>query len=669
MIPFRILNNATTKFIKGMPQKELTSSNQNDFSMTRKEYAKTVNIEPTKKWFGTSSNRDASQIIANRKKNSVGVGSLNANKELMSFTKPNNQLDIFQTKQRVRNGGYTVPPKVNNNNSTNIGNSIFPSQIINTELAVSVEIQDTTPPVVTLNGNASITIEKGSTYNEQDATSDGGESVTISGTVDVNTVGTYIITYSATDTAGNTGTATRTVTVEDTTAPVVTLNGNASITIEKGSTYNEQDATSDGGESVTISGTVDVNTVGTYIITYSATDTAGNTGTATRTVTVEDTTAPVVTLNGSSSITVELDTVYNELGATSDDNEATINIGGDIVDTNIAGTYTVVYSATDSAGNIGTASRTVTVKNITYNIIDGSIPDWQQPIDYNATMNGYESSFTAWCGPTTAANQLGYFVDNGIIPGPNDGFLWPNTIPWDSANGWGDYLLDGPTHRGNGLTDFGWYMNTNNLGKMGTNANSPLGTTIQNLYNGLVDFYNNSNPMTTGLVYNKTTGQIIDNQPEYYGISGNALPTDKDNFLLTVQYEIDNNRPVIACYSGWNLTPTGFPDLVFNGEQEVDATYYKFGPFVNTNPTTQEVYTNPDNINNDNINNALGHAVLIIGYIKRGTAEDPSTGNNTDWLIVRDNQSNTAKNVIVPFEEGVDKTGWNNILATIYVRP
>ena len=26
-------------------------------------------------------------------------------------------------------------------------------------------------------------------------------------------------------------------------------------------------------------------------------------------------------------------------------------------------------------------------------------------------------------GPTTAANQLGYFVDNGIIPGPNDGSM------------------------------------------------------------------------------------------------------------------------------------------------------------------------------------------------------------------------------------------------------
>lgn len=603
MIPFRILNNATNNFTKGMPQKDLTSSNENNFSMTRNEYAKTVHIEPTKKWFGTSSNRDASQIIANRKKNSVGVGSLNANKELMSFTKPNNQLDIFQAKQRMRNGGHTVPPKVNNNNSSNIGNSIFPSQIINTELVVSVEIQDTTPPVVTLTGNASITIQQGNTYTEQGATSDGGETVTTTGTVDVNTLGTYTITYSATDAAGNTGTKTRTVEVVDTTAPVVTL-------------------------------------------------------------------------NGSSSITLELDTVYNELGATSNGVEA-VTIGGDTVNYNVAGTYIVVYSATDAAGNTGTVSRTVTVKNITYNILDGLIPDWEQPIEYNATMNGYESSFTAWCGPTTAANQLGYFVDNGIIPGlPDDGFQWPNTIAWDSANGWGDYLLDGQTHRGNGLTDFGWYMNTNNLGKISTNANSPVGTTIENLYNGLKDFYNNSNPMTTGLVYNKTTGQIVDASPEYYGISGTGDPIDKDNFLLTVQYEIDNNRPVIACYSGWNLTPTGFQvlDLTLTGEaHETDATYYKFGPFVANNPLTQEVYTNPtdppDNINNDNINSSLGHAVLIIGYIKRGTAEDHSASQNTDWLIVRDNQSNTDKNVIVPFEEGVDTTGWDNILATIYVRP
>ena len=57
-----------------------------------------------------------------------------------------------------------------------------------------------------------------------------------------------------------------------------------------GSTWTDAGATADGGETVTSSGTVDTSTVGTYTITYSATDAAGNTGTATRTVTVVDTT-------------------------------------------------------------------------------------------------------------------------------------------------------------------------------------------------------------------------------------------------------------------------------------------------------------------------------------------------------------------------------------------
>ena len=52
---------------------------------------------------------------------------------------------------------------------------------------------------------------------------DGGETVVTTGTVDTDTVGSYTVTYQLTDAAGNTGTATRTVTVVDTTAPVVTV--------------------------------------------------------------------------------------------------------------------------------------------------------------------------------------------------------------------------------------------------------------------------------------------------------------------------------------------------------------------------------------------------------------------------------------------------------------
>ena len=74
------------------------------------------------------------------------------------------------------------------------------------------EIVDTTAPVITLIGDNPATVELGSTYIEAGASADGGETITTSGTVDTNTVGTYEIIYSATD-GTNTGTATRTVDV------------------------------------------------------------------------------------------------------------------------------------------------------------------------------------------------------------------------------------------------------------------------------------------------------------------------------------------------------------------------------------------------------------------------------------------------------------------------
>ena len=55
----------------------------------------------------------------------------------------------------------------------------------------------------------------------------------------------------------------------------------------EGSIWTDAGATADTGETVTVvSSTVDINTAGVYTVTYSATDTAGNVGTATRTVNV-----------------------------------------------------------------------------------------------------------------------------------------------------------------------------------------------------------------------------------------------------------------------------------------------------------------------------------------------------------------------------------------------
>jgi len=153
---------------------------------------------------------------------------------------------------------------------------------------------DITPPVITLNGENSITIALGIAYTEEGASAvdetDGNVTVAISGTVDVDTMDAYTISYTATDAANNSSTTTRTIYVVDATPPVITLNGDTSTTVFQGGVYVEEGASAVddqiGSVFVEISGTVDTSTVDTYILTYSATDAANNTSTATRTVIV-----------------------------------------------------------------------------------------------------------------------------------------------------------------------------------------------------------------------------------------------------------------------------------------------------------------------------------------------------------------------------------------------
>ena len=305
--------------------------------------------------------------------------------------------------------------------------------------------RDTTSPTLTLNVpsynpvNLIFNTSSGfsQTYTEEGATSDGGETVTISitrtplgggtavsvGAVSPVVEGVYTVTYSATDAGGNTGTITRTVTVtEDTTAPVVTLNNpnenpinlifNTTVTPTFSQTYTEHGATADGGEAITISivftppgqsprsvAAVDPVEAGVYVVTYSATDTAGNIGTTTRTVTVtEDTVPPVLTLNNPSFNNVTLvfnDSVsptfsqpYTEFGATSNGGE-TVIINSASLDPTSEGTYEINYTALDIAGNSGTISRFITyVRDVTAPIVTLNVPSYN-PVDlvYNDTVS------------------------------------------------------------------------------------------------------------------------------------------------------------------------------------------------------------------------------------------------------------------------------------------
>jgi surface protein with Ig-like domain/galactose oxidase-like protein/HYR domain-containing protein len=105
-------------------------------------------------------------------------------------------------------------------------------------------------------------------------------------------LGTTTVKHTATDYFGNVSTCTNSVTVADTQAPVVALAGYSSVTVECRTPYVEAGATAtdlclgDLSAAVTVSGSVNTKAPGTYTLTYTAKDAAGNVGVAYRTVTV-----------------------------------------------------------------------------------------------------------------------------------------------------------------------------------------------------------------------------------------------------------------------------------------------------------------------------------------------------------------------------------------------
>ena len=238
---------------------------------------------------------------------------------------------------------------------------------------------DSTAPIITLNGEAIATVNLNSTYTDAGATAtdevDGDltSSIVTTGAVNTSIEGNYIITYTVSDTSGNTTTATRQVIVEgDTTAPVITLNGQAIATVNLNSTYTDAGATAtdnvDGDltSSIVTTGVVNTSVEGNYIITYTVSDTSGNTATATRQVIVEgDTTAPVITILGEADVSINQYTPYVDAGAT-----ATDNVDGDltssivttgVVNTSVEGNYIITYTVSDTSGNTATATRQVVV--------------------------------------------------------------------------------------------------------------------------------------------------------------------------------------------------------------------------------------------------------------------------------------------------------------------
>ncbi|NCI49542.1 HYR domain-containing protein [Sediminibacterium roseum] len=177
-------------------------------------------------------------------------------------------------------------------------------------------------------------------------------------------------TWTAKDAAGNTATAKQVITVQDRTAPVISVPSNISKANDLNAcgavvTYTAS-AVDNCGSPVTLTYSKNPGSTfatGSTVVTVTAKDVSGNTSTKSFTITVTDTQKPVLKAPSNISASTGNSSVSNvNLGTpTASDNCGIRSITNNAPASYPVGTTTVTWTATDVNNNTTTATQTVTV--------------------------------------------------------------------------------------------------------------------------------------------------------------------------------------------------------------------------------------------------------------------------------------------------------------------
>ena len=182
-----------------------------------------------------------------------------------------------------------------------------------------------------------------------------------------------LVTFLAEDDCGNMSTRTATLTIEDTTAPVLSgVPGDITVACDNIPSVANPTSTDACDADVTIS-FIEIRTNGTCNDTYTLTrtweaeDDCGNTSTGTQIITVEDITDPVLT-GVPSDITIECDNIPVVVIPTATDNcdaEVEIIFNESIVDGSCDNEFVITrtWTAVDNCGNSSTGTQIITAED------------------------------------------------------------------------------------------------------------------------------------------------------------------------------------------------------------------------------------------------------------------------------------------------------------------
>lgn len=222
---------------------------------------------------------------------------------------------------------------------------------------------------IELQGDETVTLEYGESYSESGAKVyfAGYELTDVPVEADGEVgdgLGEYTVTYQA-DFLGRMAQAQRIISVVDTQAPVITLTVDPDAYTEPGCEYIEEGYTALDNVDGDLTDKVE-RTEENGVVTYTVTDSSGNSTTVERTIVYEDKTPPELTLLGDEVIRITAGEKYKEPGYTATDNadgDITVNVTvtGEY-DISMAGKYTIHYAVSDSSGNEASADRTLVVE-------------------------------------------------------------------------------------------------------------------------------------------------------------------------------------------------------------------------------------------------------------------------------------------------------------------
>ena len=232
---------------------------------------------------------------------------------------------------------------------------------------------------LSLNGERNIYLEYGDSYNEPGAQAQliQGDtatdlSVEIRGNVDTTQLGSYLIKYMV-KSASSVRTDYRLVRVVDTDAPIILLTASPDYYTLPNTPYQEEGFSAIDNHDGDLTQQV-IRQEQNGVVTYTVSDSSGNTASVTRTIRYYDPTLPKLQLQGGMTAFIFAGEAYEDPGY-----KVTDKYDGDLtdavavtgsVDPDTAGIYTVQYSVTNSFGNTATATRTIYV-----------IPNTEEPDD------------------------------------------------------------------------------------------------------------------------------------------------------------------------------------------------------------------------------------------------------------------------------------------------